>query len=133
MWLAKVEDEKEQALKKAQRANFPQVRIGQSSSGNTSGHLSNTSNKGGTQASTYSSGAVKNLSPQEIHERREKGLCFHHNEKYTAEYRCKNQKTLCLEIVADMEEQEEPEEVLKKIQMLILHHQLSCLLMVRRE
>lgn len=76
---------------------------------------------------------MKNLSPQEIHERREKGLCFHHDEKYTAEYRCKNQKMLCLEIMADTEEEEEPEVILKKIQMLILHHQLSYLLMVRRE
>lgn len=41
--------------------------------------------------------AIKKLTPNEARERREKGLCYHCDERYTPNHRCKTQKLLWVE------------------------------------
>lgn len=50
---------------------------------------------------------TRRLSPQELREKREKGLCFYCDKKFTAEHKCRNQKLFQLEIAHMVEEEEE--------------------------
>lgn len=45
--------------------------------------------------------------PQEIRERKDKGLYFHYEEKYATGHRCKNQNMFRLEIIQEEESLEE--------------------------
>jgi hypothetical protein len=55
----------------------------------------------------YSSGAAKKLSWEEMQKRREKGLCFGCNEKFTSGYRCQTPQALSIEVSATEERFEE--------------------------
>jgi len=48
----------------------------------------------------YSSGAAKKLSWEEMQKRREKGLCFGCNEKFTPGHRCHTPQAFSIEISA---------------------------------
>jgi len=55
----------------------------------------------------YSSGAAKKLSWEEMQKRREKGLCFGCNEKFTSGHRCQTPQALSIEVSATEERFEE--------------------------
>jgi hypothetical protein len=55
----------------------------------------------------YSSGAAKKLSWEEMHKRREKGLCFGCNKKFTPGHRCQTPQALSIEVSATEERFEE--------------------------
>jgi len=58
----------------------------------------------------YSSRAAKKLSWEEMQKRREKGLCFGCNEKFTPRYRCQTPRALSIEVYALEEKYEELED-----------------------
>jgi hypothetical protein len=90
--LARMRDENNSKTKKNQRSdgfrpqntNFMQKTIGHTAT--SSGQSTRTSAVPTTR--TYSSGAAKKLSWEEMQKRREKGLCFGCNDKFTPGHRC---------------------------------------------
>lgn len=103
MRLAQLEEEKTPAIKKTSRLNNPKPYgyLQQAPAPNNSG-------QGSAKAGSKSGGAAtlptQKLTYQEIRERREKGLCFSYDEKYTTGYRCKNQRMYHLEIAQEDDE-----------------------------
>jgi hypothetical protein len=68
----------------------------------STGHAATTSSQSATTSTvpttrTYSSGAAKKLSWEEMQKRREKGLCFGCNEKFTPGHRCQKPQAFFIE------------------------------------
>lgn len=67
----------------------------------------NKSDPGSSHSISASSSKTKKLCNQEYKEKREKGLCFYCDEKYSADPKCKNQKVLQLQIISEDGEEED--------------------------
>lgn len=96
MWLARVEEEKLCNQKKGCKFT--------TSKGGTIPMQSGGGHGPKNTASSFHSNSpqlVKRLSPQELREKQDKGLCFYCDEKYVAGRKCKNQKILRLDIVPE--------------------------------
>lgn len=72
-----------------------------------------------TSGSSSTGTFVKKLSNQEYKERREKGLCFHCEEKFIPRHKCKNKKLMQLQIVANVEEDSEWADEVKSLLEII--------------
>lgn len=99
MRLARVEEEKINNQRKEFKSTF-QKPVGSSGGGGLPAKPSG----GATNPQPFST--VRRLSPQELREKRDKGLCFHYDKKYVAGHKCKHQKLFKLEIYPEGGEEE---------------------------
>lgn len=97
MRLAKLEEQKNVAIKKSTKSNAYKAFVGGAGGVNIGIGSKQKSTATSTVATTVY--PVKKLTQQELRERREKGLCFSCDEKYTPCHKCKNQKLFRLEIL----------------------------------
>jgi hypothetical protein len=99
--LARMRDENLSKSRKATRNDGPKSQATnyfQKSTGHVTIATGQAASTGTTPAArTYSSGGAKRLSWEEMQKRREKGLCFSCNEKFTPGHRCQKPQAFLLE------------------------------------
>lgn len=107
MRLAKLEEEKTAALRKSAKGNSHKE-VNNNFGGATFGVLS-TQKPNTTSSTTIVTHPVKKLTQHELKKKRDKGLCFSCDAKYTPEHKCKNQMLFELEISLEEEVEQECE------------------------
>lgn len=102
MNFARLKKEKAAAIKRVGSQNFTPMHQSTTSSGKEAKNAKPVVTQGGTATRP-----VHKLTYQEIKERREKGLCFNCDEKYTVANKCKNKKIYHLEIIPDVGDEDD--------------------------
>lgn len=108
MRLSRVE-EKSMVLRRGQRVPYSRSTQQTTTSRRVNAGTGGSGTKNSTSTPTHSSPLVKKLTPQEIRDKREKGLCFYRNETYVAGHKYHHQNLYRLEVLpeADKESKEE--------------------------
>jgi hypothetical protein len=108
--LARMRDENLSKTRKNPRGDGPRATYTSFMQRSTGQAATTTGHTGATSAiptsRTYSSGAAKKLSWEEMQKRREKGLCFGCNEKFTPGHRCQKPQTFLIEAYSTEEDDE---------------------------
>lgn len=106
--LAQLEEEKNVLIKNTKKFGSNRNQgFNSGSSNNSSSSIEKIKyGPGSSSQFTTPSNKMKKLSSQEYKGKREKGLCFYCNEKYTSYHKCKNQKVLQLQIISEDGEEE---------------------------
>lgn len=91
MRLVRVEKEKSVALKRSQKSPYPRASVPLVSKDGTSSSEGDTKARSTPTCLRTSTSPIK-LTPQEIREKSNKGICFYCDKKYIAGHKCRLQK-----------------------------------------